>query len=86
MAKTTNRDSTTDQGSPEAVERGINILTNSQPIIVEGAEEAIEKYEKGELTPQELYDIILDAPIAYIDRSKTSQFKESKDTGSADTE
>ena len=68
------------------MERGINILTNSQPIIVEGAEEAIEKYEKGELTSQELYDIILDAPIAYIDRSKTSQFKESKDTSSADTE
>jgi hypothetical protein len=67
------------------VERGINILTNSQPVIVEGAEEAIEKYEKGDLTPEELYEIILDAPIAYIDRSKASQFKESKDTSSADT-
>jgi hypothetical protein len=68
------------------MERGVNILTNSQPLIVEGAEEAIEKYEKGELTQEQLYEIILDAPVTYIDRSKTSQFKESKDSSSADTE
>jgi hypothetical protein len=59
---------------------GINILTNSQSVIVDGAEEAIEKYSKGELTPEELYDIILDAPVVYIDRSKTSQFKDLEDT------
>lgn len=67
------------------MERRINFLTNSQPLIIDGAEEAIEKYEKGELSPEELYDIILDAPVVYVDRSKPSQFKESKDTNSADT-
>jgi hypothetical protein len=66
------------------MERGVNILTNSQPVIVEGAEEAIEKYDKGELTSEELYQLILDAPVVYIDRSKASEFKESKDTSSAD--
>lgn len=59
---------------------GVNVLTNSSPLIVEGADEAIEKYSKGELTPEELYDIILDAPVVYVDRSKTSQFKDLKDT------
>ena len=59
---------------------GVNVLTNSSPLIVEGADEAIKKYSKGELTPEELYDIILDAPVVYVDRSKTSQFKDLKDT------
>jgi hypothetical protein len=66
--------------------RGVNVLTSSQSVIVDGAEEAIEKYSKGELTPEELYDIILDAPVVYVDRSKTSQFKDLKDTKLVDTE
>jgi hypothetical protein len=66
------------------MEGGVNILTNSQPVIVDGAEEAIERYNKGEITAEELYDIILEAPVVYIDRSETSEFKESKDTSSAE--
>jgi hypothetical protein len=65
------------------VERGINVLTNSQPVIVDGAEEAVERYNKGEITAEELYDLILDAEVVYIDRSESSEFKESKDNNSA---
>ncbi len=59
------------------MERGVNILTNSQPVIVDGADEYIEKYEKGEISVDELYDFILNAEVVYVDRSKHSEFKES---------
>ena len=70
------------KGSSEEVERGVNVVTNSQSVIVDGAEEAIEKWNSGEITTQELYDIILDAEVVYVDRSKPFEFKESKDSGS----
>lgn len=62
------------------MERGINILTNSQPVIVDGADEAIERWNRGEIDAKELYDIILNADVVYIDRSGASEFKESEDT------
>lgn len=61
------------------MERGVNVLTNSQPVIVDGADEAIDKYNNGEISAQELYDLILDAQVVYVDRSEVSEFKESKD-------
>ena len=82
MAKTTYDDSAGDQTSPGEMERGVNVLTNSPPVIVDGAEEAVEKYNKGEISAQELYDLILDAQVVYIDRSETSEFKESNDSSS----
>lgn len=66
------------------MERGVNILTNSQPVIVDGADEAIDKYNSGEISAQELYDLILDAQVVYVDRSEVSEFKESKDSGSVE--
>jgi hypothetical protein len=66
------------------VERGVNILTNSQPVIVDGADEAIDKYNNGEISAQELYDLILDAQVVYVDRSEVSEFKESKDSDSVE--
>lgn len=66
------------------MERGVNMVTNSQPVIVDGADEAIEKYNKGEITAQELYSIILDANVVYVDRSNASEFKESKDIKSSE--
>lgn len=66
------------------MERGVNILTNSQPVIVDGADEAIDKYNNGEISAQELYDLILDAQVVYVDRSEVSEFKESKDSGSVE--
>jgi hypothetical protein len=61
------------------MEKGVNILTLGQNVIVEGAEEAIERYEKGEITADELRDIILDLDVVYIDQSK---FKDKKDNKS----
>lgn len=58
------------------MERGVNILTTSQSVIVDGAEEAIERWNKGEITAQELYDIILEADVVYVDKTDTSEFKE----------
>jgi hypothetical protein len=65
------------------VERGVNILTNSQPVIVDGAEEAIEQFDKGEISAEELYERILNAEVVFVDRSAQSEFKESKDSSSA---
>lgn len=61
------------------MEKGVNILTLGQNVIVEGAEEAIERYESGEITADELRDIILDLDVVYIDQSK---FKDKKDNKS----
>jgi len=61
------------------MEKGINVLTLGQNVIVDGAEEAIERYEKGEITADELRDIILDLDVVYIDQSK---FKDTKDNKS----
>lgn len=60
---------------------GINILTNSQPLIVDGANKFIEDYNNGKMTAEELYAKILDAEVVYIDRSASSQFKDTKDIG-----
>lgn len=57
-------------------EKGVNILTTGQAVIVDGAEEAIDRYEKGEITAEELRDIILELDVVYIDQSK---FKDMKD-------
>ena len=61
------------------MEKGVNILTLKQNVIIDGAEEAIERYEKGEITADELRDIILDLDVVYIDQSK---FKDTKDNRS----
>lgn len=58
------------------MEKGINVLTLGQNVIVDGAEEAIERYENGEITAEELRDIILNLDVVYIDQSK---FKDRKD-------
>lgn len=62
-------------------QRGINILTNSSPLIVDGADKLIEDYNNGKLTADELYAKILDAEVVYVDRSASSQFKDTKDIG-----
>lgn len=52
------------------MEKGVNILTLGQNVIIDGAEEAIERYEKGEITANELRDIILELDVVYVDQSK----------------
>jgi hypothetical protein len=65
-------------------EPGINILTNSQSLIVDGADELIKDYNDGKLTADELYAKILDAEVVYVDRSASSQFKDTKDIGESE--
>jgi len=60
---------------------GINILTNLQSITVDGADKLIEDYNDGKMTASELYAKILDAEVVYIDRSASSQFKDTEDIG-----
>lgn len=64
------------------MEGGVNIMTNLPPVIVDGAEEAIIKYNNGELSAQELYEIILEADVVLVDRSNVSEFKEKEDLNS----
>jgi hypothetical protein len=52
------------------MERGINILTNSQPVVVDGAKELIADFNKGAISREELYDRILNLDVVYIDRQK----------------
>jgi hypothetical protein len=84
MENTTGSDLAIIEGGSAEMERGVNVVTNSQPVIVDGADEAIEKYNRGEITAQELYSIILDADVVYVDRSNASEFKESKDINSSE--
>jgi len=52
------------------MESGVNILTNSESVIVEGAAEAIKSYTDGNLSQQELYDKILNLDVVYVDRKR----------------
>ncbi len=52
------------------MEQGINILTNAQPVVVEGAKELISDYNKGLISREDLYDRILNLDVVYIDRQK----------------
>jgi hypothetical protein len=58
------------------MEKGVNILTNSQPVIVEGAEELIAEYEHGGMTQEELYSRLMDLETVYVDQTK---FKDKND-------
>jgi hypothetical protein len=56
-------------------QHGVNVLTNTDfGVYVEGAEQTVEMYEKGELTPEQLYSTILDLDVVY--RSKPVESKE----------
>lgn len=46
--------------------RGVNVLTDSKfGVYVEGAEEVIDMYEKGDLSREDLYQSILDLDVVY---------------------
>ncbi len=53
----------------------MNVLTNADfGVYVDGAEQTVEMYERGELSREELYQSILDLDVVY--RSKTVESKE----------
>jgi hypothetical protein len=48
---------------------GVNVLTNTDfGVFIDGAEETIEMFERGELSREDLYSTILDLDVVY--RSK----------------
>jgi len=64
------------------MEKGINILTTGQTVTVEGAEELIASWEKGDLTRDELTKKLMSLEIVLTDVTKISkedQFKETKE-------
>lgn len=49
---------------------GINILTDgSSGVFVEGAEQVIDMYEKGEIDREKLYESILDLEVVFKSRN-----------------
>jgi hypothetical protein len=50
---------------------GVNLIYNGdEKFHVEGAAEAIERFEKGEIDQNELYRLILEAPVAPLPDQK----------------
>jgi len=50
---------------------GVNVLTNTDfGVFVEGAEETIEMFERGELSREDLYSTILDLDVVYRSKDK----------------
>lgn len=57
---------------------GVNVLTDAKfGVYVDGAEETIELYERGEMSREDLYSTILDLDVVY--RSRTDKEVESKE-------
>jgi hypothetical protein len=70
MARKSKKNGIPNEDSTKSVE-GVNILTDSKyGVYVEGVEETIEMYEKGELTPEQLYESIMDLDIVYRSKPK----------------
>lgn len=58
------------------MDKGVNILTNSQPVIVEGAEELIAEWESGKIDQEELISRLMALETVYVDQTK---FKDKND-------
>ncbi len=70
MARRSKKNGIPNEDGTKSVE-GVNILTDSKyGVYVEGAEETIEMYEKGELTSEQLYESIMDLDIVYRSKPK----------------
>lgn len=64
------------------MEKGVNILTTGHNIKVDGAEELIEEWEKGEITREELTEKLMNLETIIIDLTKVvepSKFKDSEE-------
>jgi hypothetical protein len=55
---------------------GVNILTNSRSVIVDGAEELLTDFSEGKISADELSERLLDLEVVYVDRSQAKEFKE----------
>lgn len=64
------------------MEDGINILTSGYNVKVEGAEELVEQWDRGEITQEELAKKIMELDTVLVDLTKViepSEFKDSEE-------
>jgi hypothetical protein len=73
MARRTKQNGDENALSSEGMEKehGVNVLTNTDyGVYVEGAEETIEMYERGEISREDLYATILDLDVVYKSKER----------------
>jgi hypothetical protein len=55
------------------MEEGVNIMTTGYNVVVEGAEELIEKWEKGQISREELSEQLLNLETVMVDLTKINE-------------
>ncbi len=55
------------------MEEGINILTTGYNVVVEGAEELIEKWQKGQISREELSKQLVELETVMVDLTKVDE-------------
>jgi len=55
------------------MEEGINIMTTGYNVVVEGAEELIEKWEKGQISREELSEQLMNLETVMVDLTKVNE-------------
>ena len=55
------------------MEEGVNIMTTGYNVVVEGAEELIQKWEKGQLSREELSEQLMNLETVMIDLTKVDE-------------
>lgn len=62
------------------MEEGVNILTSGYNVVVEGAEELVEKWNSGKISQEELQKQIMELETVMIDLEKVKEPTEFKDS------
>jgi len=55
------------------MEEGVNIMTTGYNVVVEGAEELIEKWEKGQISREELSEQLMNLETVMVDLTKIDE-------------
>jgi hypothetical protein len=55
------------------MEEGINIMTTGYNVVVEGAEELIEQWEKGNISREELSEKLINLETVMVDLTKVDE-------------
>jgi len=55
------------------MEEGVNIMTTGYNVVVEGAEELIEQWEKGSISREELSEKLINLETVMVDLTKVSE-------------
>ena len=55
------------------MEEGINSMTNGYNVVVEGAEELIEQWEKGNISREELSEKLINLETVMVDLTKVDE-------------